>query len=247
MKIYGLIGYPLSHSWSSQYFTEKFTRESRKDESYRLFPLQDIRDFPSFISSIPFLNGLNVTIPYKEQIIPFLNELDPEAKEIGAVNTIKIIRKRGKIITRGYNTDASGFIRSLPSPFRYKNALVLGTGGGSKAIVFALKKLGINVQKISRTSLDDHTILYQDVDDMIMKKFTLIINTTPLGMFPETEHCPPIPYQWINASHFLYDLIYNPVQTLFLKNGKARGANIQNGLEMLTNQADLADQIFQEP
>jgi shikimate dehydrogenase len=247
MKIYGLIGYPLSHSWSAQYFTEKFTRESRKDESYRLFPLQDIRDFPVFISSIPFLKGLNVTIPYKEKIIPFLNELDPEAKEIGAVNTIKIIRKGSKIVTRGYNTDANGFIRSLPSPFRYKNALVLGTGGGSKAIVFALKKLGINVQKVSRNSLDDHTILYQDVDDMIMNKFTMIINTTPLGMFPETEHCPPIPYQQINGSHFLYDLIYNPVQTLFLKNGKARGANIQNGLEMLTNQADLADQVFQEP
>lgn len=245
MKIYGLIGHPLSHSWSAQYFSEKFMKESRFDESYQLFPLQSIREFPLLIRSNPLLCGLNVTIPFKETVMTYLDRIDTTAKKIRAVNTIIIQRNHGQINTIGYNTDAPGFIQSLPQGFNHKNALILGHGGAAKAIAYALEKLGISFLFISRNSSCNLTKSYQDVNDTMIQKHTLIINTTPLGMYPHKGEAPPLPYHLLTPRHFLYDLIYNPEESLFLQHGKAMGATLKNGLEMLKNQADLSDLIFQ--
>ena len=245
MKLYGLIGYPLSHSWSAQYFSEKFSLESRQEEIYRLFPIKDILELPGLLSSNPDLCGLNVTIPYKEKVINLLDELDDQAYQIGAVNTIKISRQNGRIMTRGYNTDSDGFIKSLPSGFNHKNALILGTGGASKAIVYALRKLGINYSLVSRNPFNDHILAYQDINKSILEQHSLIINTTPLGMFPKVNKYPLIPYAWLTTEHYLYDLVYNPSETMFLRQGKAKGTMLQNGLEMLKKQADLSYEIFQ--
>ncbi len=246
MKIYGLIGHSLSHSWSAQYFSEKFMNESRYDESYQLFPLQSIREFPLLIRSNPLLCGLNVTTPFKETVMAYLDLIDATAKQIMAVNTIIIQRNHGQINTIGYNTDASGFIQSLPPGFNHKNGLILGHGGAAKAIAYALEKLGISFAFVSRNPSGNLTISYQDVDDMVIQKHSMIINATPLGMYPHTEEAPPLPYHLLTPHHFLYDLIYNPEESLFLRHGKAMGATIKNGLEMLKNQADLSDLIFQK-
>lgn len=242
MKQYGLIGYPLTHSFSKKYFAEKFLREQISNCSYENFPLASIEEFPLLIKSHPELLGLNVTIPYKESVIPFLGELNETAREIGAVNTIKI--KGGKL--SGFNTDVFGFMQSLMKVIEpnHTQALILGTGGSSKAVAFGLKKMGIAFHFVSRIPESEHEWNYSDLNEMLLSQHKLIINTTPLGMFPETEVCPPIPYEYITASHLLFDLIYNPGETLFLKKGKAQQAKTKNGLEMLQLQAERSWEIW---
>jgi shikimate dehydrogenase len=196
------------------------------------------------LQDYPGIRGLNVTIPYKEKILPFLNTLDPVAMEIGAVNTIDIIRKNGLLVMNGYNTDASGFEKSIRLEGQI-NALILGTGGAAKAVAYALGKMRVNFLFVSRTHHAPGTVSYPGLSKEILKKHTLIINATPLGMYPDTSAYPGIPYEYLTKDHFLYDLVYNPVQTEFLKKGKAMGAKVQNGLQMLCNQAELSYSIWE--
>jgi shikimate dehydrogenase len=235
MKKYGLIGYPLSHSFSKKYFTEKFILESIKDVVYDIYPLENINELPGLLKREPSLCGLNVTIPYKEQVISFLDEMSPVVKKIGACNCIKI--EHGKLI--GHNTDVLGFERSLLRKLKpsHSAALVLGTGGASKAVQYVLAKHGISFLQVSR-SKSPNTISYGELDKEIISTHLLIINTTPLGMYPNTESTPPIPYEWIGDSHYLFDLVYNPVKTMFLKKGEQQGAEIENGSDMLVDQAE---------
>jgi shikimate dehydrogenase len=241
----GLIGYPLSHSWSADYFNEKFRNTGKKGYEYRLFPLTDIGQFPALLSNNPQLMGLNVTIPFKERIIPFLDELDPTAREIGAVNTIVIERDNGLIRTKGFNTDAGGFYITLKDQIKQCNALILGTGGASKAVAFALGKLQIPCSFVSRTKTGPNIHSYNKLTVELIYSNKLIINTTPLGMYPELTLFPDIPYQGITKDHLLYDLIYNPEETHFLKQGRYMNARTMNGRNMLINQAELAYRIFQ--
>ncbi len=242
-KIYGLIGYPLTHSWSQDYFEKKFQENKLNDCSYQLFPLSTIEQLPSLITSTPGLCGLNVTIPFKEAVIPSLHSIDNTAREIGAVNTIVIEHQNGRKILKGFNTDAEGF--NLSADFsNHSHALVLGTGGASKAICYSLKKQGIKTLRVSRSPMQPGTIGYGDLNPEIMSRHTLIVNATPLGMAPDESSCPSIPYHLVTPNHFLYDLVYNPLQTLFLKNGSEQGAMIQSGVQMLYNQADLAFSLF---
>lgn len=242
MKQFGLIGYPLSHSFSKGYFAEKFLNENITDSQYDIFPLQKIDDFTSLCTSCPNLVGLNVTIPYKEQIIPYLDALDDEAKAIGAVNTIKF--DNGKKI--GYNSDGYGFemsLRPLLKPHAV-SALILGTGGASKAVEYVLKKLNIAYQYVSRKK-SANTITYEELNaGNLLKNNTIIINTTPVGMYPNIDAAPPINYEEINEQFLLYDLVYNPEETQFIKKGKANGAQTKNGLEMLYLQAERSWQIW---
>lgn len=241
MKQFGLIGYPLSHSFSKGYFAEKFLKENISDCKYDVFPLEKIEGFVELYNHHKNLVGLNVTIPYKEKVIPFLDELNEEANEIGAVNTIKFIA--GKKI--GYNTDCYGFEMSLIPMLKphHKNALILGTGGASKAVAYVLKKSGIEFQYVSRTK-SEHTITYDELNELIIHNSSLIINTSPIGMYPNINDEPEIPYQFITEKHLLYDLIYNPLETQFLKEGKLRNAQTKNGLEMLYLQAEKSWQIW---
>jgi shikimate dehydrogenase len=236
-----LIGYPLAHSFSKKYFSEKFQRENILNCVYENFPLSRIEEFPQLIQSNPNLVGLNVTIPYKEQVIPFLDELDEAVEEIGAVNTIKVSSRKLK----GHNTDVFGFIHSIKNliqPF-HSSALILGTGGSSKAVAFGLKKMGIEFDFVSRNP-DEKELRYEDLDDSVLHHYKIIINTTPIGMFPEVDVCPPIPYEYLTPSHLLFDLIYNPEETLFLKKGKEKQAATKNGLEMLQLQAEKSWEIW---
>lgn len=241
-KLYGLIGFPLSHSFSKGYFTEKFAREGIADSVYELFPLAHIGQFPALLETQPELVGLNVTIPYKESVIPFLQALDEEAAEIGAVNTITI--RDG--LTKGYNTDVYGFEMSFSKHLKpvHQRALILGTGGASKAVLFTLKKLGIPYTLVSRTSGKDQ-LTYSDITPEILDAYKIIINTSPLGMYPKTEEYPALPYEALGSDHYLYDLIYNPSETAFMKKGIAAGAVVENGLEMLHLQAEKAWEIWQ--
>jgi shikimate dehydrogenase len=241
MRQFGLIGYPLSHSFSKGYFSEKFQKEKIIDCHYDIFPLEKIEDFKLLCEQHQNLVGLNVTIPYKEKIIPFLDELKEDAKEIGAVNTIKFID--GKKI--GYNTDCYGFEMSLKRLLRahHTSALILGTGGASKAVEFVLKKLGISFQYVSRNK-SDKSISYDELNENIVSSSSVIVNCTPIGMCPKIEVAPEIPYNFISNNHLLYDLIYNPEETLFLKEGKLRGAQTKNGLEMLYLQAEKSWEIW---
>jgi shikimate dehydrogenase len=243
-KIFGLIGYPLGHSWSAAYFNEKFRREGHVHKSYQLFPLASLDRFPALISNVPELTGLNVTIPYKECIIPYLDDIDETAHRIGAVNTIKITREKGRIHTMGFNTDSAGFFLTLTDHIKQSNALILGTGGASKAVAFALQNLQIRYTFISRKPNAAGILSYNELTVEMIKDNKLIINTTPVGMFPDVGACPPIPYDAIGEDHLLYDLIYNPEETVFLRRGKIRNAHTINGLQMLINQADLAYEIF---
>lgn len=241
MRKFGLIGYPLTHSFSQTYFNEKFRRENISDCRYDLYPITSVGKLPALIQAQRELVGLNVTIPYKEQVIPFLNKLDFYAEEIGAVNVIRIVD--GKRI--GYNTDVFGFmhsIKNLLQPF-HSAGLILGTGGSSKAVAFGLKKMGIEYDFVSRNP-DEKELRYADLDAEVMHQYKIIINTTPVGMFPKVDDCPPIPYELITRSHLLFDLIYNPDETLFLKKGKEQGATIKNGLEMLQLQAEKSWEIW---
>lgn len=243
MQRYGLIGKKLGHSFSKRYFTVKFTREGIANAVYELYELPTIAELPQLWHQKPDLVGLNVTVPYKEEVIPLLDELDEAAARIGAVNTIKI--KAGK--TTGYNTDYIGFRNSLekfyPATINSK-ALVLGSGGASKAVCAALEDLGINYTILSRNP-EAGQLNYSSLTPELLGQYSLIINTTPLGMYPDTENCPAIPYQALTVAHYLYDLVYNPEETLFLKKGKEAGAQTINGLEMLYGQAEAAWQIWQ--
>ena len=250
MKLYGLIGYPLEHSFSEKFFSKKFSME-KINAKYRLFPIDNINLFPKVLENNPTLCGLNVTIPYKEKIIPLLDELDETAKEIGAVNVIKFTlqlpkgRESGKILLRGYNSDIVGFensFRPLLKPHHNK-ALILGTGGASKGVAFVLRKMNIDYKFVSRTPSEGQ-FSYSELTSEILKEYTLIVNTTPTGTYPKVNECPNIPYSALTENHLLYDLIYNPEETLFLQKGKTQGATIKNGLEMLHGQALEAWRIW---
>ena len=246
MDLYGLIGYPLGHSFSAQFFNEKFSREGI-DASYRSFELEDIGELMELLAELPELRGLNVTIPYKEQILPYLTWISPEASLIGAVNTVKIIHDAESNVTalEGYNTDSPAFARTLAPllPLKPISALVLGTGGASKAVCNALSALSIGYKLVSRTPQDGQ-LGYDDLTKEVMAANKLIVNTTPLGMSPKTDACPPIPYDELTGEHICYDLIYNPETTLFMSRAAAQGATVKNGLDMLHLQALLAWNIW---
>jgi len=236
MKIYGLIGKNLSHSFSTTYFKEKILKEKITDTEYLNFELEDITDFPQLIAT-KNISGLNITIPYKESIIPYLDALTEDAKAIGAVNTIEF--KSNKLI--GHNTDVIGFANSITPLLEGRNkALILGSGGGAKAVNHVLEQLNIDCKTVSRNSLFD----YSDITAQITGYYDLIINTTPLGMFPKVKRYPKIPYQYLGEKHLLFDLVYNPSETLFLTYGKARQCKIKNGLEMLQIQAEESWNIW---
>jgi len=244
VAIYGLIGFPLGHSLSANYHNQKFRLAGDEGKVYRLFPLKSLSDFRPLLASIPKLAGLNVTIPYKEKIIPYLDELDETAQAIGAVNTIKIIRKDGIILTKGFNTDAPGFFQTLADIMPRGPALILGTGGGAKAVAYALNQKNIPYQFVSRNNDGPDIISYQELTSDIIRTHPLIINTSPLGMYPDTTSFPPIPYDMLSEYHCLYDLIYNPEETEFLKRGKTMNALTINGNQMFINQAELSYKIF---
>ncbi|MDG1040919.1 MAG: shikimate dehydrogenase [Polaribacter sp.] len=242
-QLFGLIGRNISYSFSSGYFKEKFAELELENHQYQNFDIESIQRFPKLINQAINLSGMNVTIPYKEEVIPFLDEIDTEANEIGAVNTIKFL-ENGKL--KGFNTDVFGFLNSI-KPLLEKHhtkALILGTGGASKAIAYALKKLQIEFQFVSRDPSEENEISYTELSEEIIATHTIIINCTPLGTFPETALCPEIPYQFITSKHLLFDLIYNPSKSTFLKKGKEKGANIKNGLEMLQLQAEESWRIW---
>ena len=236
MNTFGLIGKSLSHSFSEKYFNKKFHNEDIKNCEYKNFELNDISEIKDLISQVN-LSGLNVTIPYKKSVIPFLDELTPEAKAIGAVNTIEF--KGNKLI--GHNTDTIGFLQSIyPILNGRKKALILGNGGASKAIQNALKKLNIEYKIVSRNSSFD----YLDISNQLIDYYKVIINTTPLGTYPDIADYPQIPYKKLNESHLLFDLIYNPIESQFLRFGKKRNCSIKNGLEMLEIQAESSWNIW---
>jgi shikimate dehydrogenase len=246
MKSYGLIGFPLSHSFSEKYFAEKFMREGIVNCSYINYPMADIGAIRHWIRTQPELEGINVTIPYKEKIVDFLDALDPEAAGIGAVNTIKVMRDQGKITLKGFNTDAYGFRTSLIpllKPF-HKGALVLGTGGASRAVVYVLNNLGIETTCVSRRGPGEKRLSYDQLTEQIMTRSTIIVNTSPVGMYPHVSDFPAIPYEFITPEHLLYDLIYNPSETRFLSIGESKGAAIKNGLQMLHLQAERSWEIW---
>jgi shikimate dehydrogenase len=245
-NLLGLIGYPLSHSFSENYFKEKFTREGILNWQYKNFPISDIRQIRNIFERNPNLKGLNVTIPYKEQVIPFLDHLEGAAKDISAVNTILITRSNQKQQLTGYNTDVTGFERSLikNNVEMGEKALMLGTGGASKAAEWVLLKKGFRIVFATRKPVKDNHVSYEDLRLKGLKEFSLIVNTTPLGMYPHTDDFPDIPYQTIDTHHTFFDLIYNPAETLFLKYAKERGAKVINGLYMLEQQAEKAWEIW---
>ena len=237
MDKYGLIGYPLGHSFSIGYFNEKFQNECI-DATYENFEIPSIENLTEILDSNPELKGLNVTIPYKEKVISYLDSISPEARAIGAVNVIKVNHIGNKTELKGYNSDVIGFTQSIePLLERYhKKALVLGTGGASKAIIFSLKSLGIETLTVSRYERHG-CVRYEDITPEMIKEYNVIVNCTPCGMYPQTDDCPNLPYEAMDNHTLLYDLIYNPDETLFLKKGKAQGATVKNGLEMLLLQA----------
>jgi shikimate dehydrogenase len=243
-QLFGLIGFPLGHSFSAGYFNEKFRLAGDSGQEYRLFPLQNLDEFPGLLAAHPELAGLNVTIPYKENIIPYLNEIDETARLIGAVNTVVIIRAKRMTITRGFNTDAPGFLHTLSDRVPAGPALILGTGGASRAVAYALHEKNTRFTFVSRAKKGPGIISYGELTRELINEHLFIINTTPAGMYPDTDQCPPIPYQFLTSGHFLYDLIYNPEETLFIQRGKAMKASTLNGMQMLINQAELSFKIF---
>ncbi len=245
--LYGLIGYPLSHSFSKRYFTQKFETEHIPDSRYELFPLQNIMELPDLLVQHPNLRGLNVTIPYKQQVVPLLDALDSSAQQVGAVNTIKIEAQTRK--RTGYNTDYYGFKLSLEhwlKDFSGIKALVLGTGGASKAVQCALKNLGIAYLMISRTP-GEQTVSYEQLKQKhLLNDHRLIVNTTPLGMTPQTDTFPDLAYGQLTAHHYCYDLVYNPETTRFMQLAAERDAQVKNGLEMLHLQAEKSWEIWSQ-
>lgn len=245
MRVFGLIGFPLSHSFSKKFFTEKFANEKISGCRYELFPLERIEQFVALFSDQQDLCGVNVTIPYKVQVLPYLDELEEAAHEIGAVNCIHFGRKNAERWIKGYNTDAYGFAESLKPLLTtaHQKALIFGDGGAAKAVKYMLKQLNIPYLVVVRNPAPD-TILYSAVTKEILAEYQLLINTTPLGMSPNLDSCPPIPYQFIGPTHLAYDLVYNPEETKFLSEVKARGGTIKNGLEMLYLQAERSWYIW---
>lgn len=252
----GLIGYPLGHSRSPEYFRDKF-RLLGIDGSYELFPLDNLEKLPGLLEAHPELKGLNVTVPYKEEVMQFCDELSVAAMQIGAVNTLKISRTDGRLTIKGFNTDHIGFSESIIPIIagqQEPRALVLGTGGASKAVTYTLRTLGIPFLLVSRTperknlyaGHDVMTIGYHDITKEIMQGSNSIVNCTPLGMWPHTDACPDIPWHWLEAGSVCYDLVYNPGLTEFMCRGAERGASVKNGLEMLMRQADAAWDIWTE-
>jgi shikimate dehydrogenase len=247
MRTFGLIGYPLSHSFSQGYFTDKFRNEGI-EARYLNFPIASINDFRGLLDQHPYLAGLNVTIPYKEQILPYIDELDEEAAHIGAVNVIKVIWKNKKPLLKGYNSDVKGFLDALQPMLQpwHGKALILGTGGASKAVAHGLLKAGILYRFVSRNPQTPSQVSYDSLTPEIISEYKLIINTSPLGMYPKTDECPDLPYAAISEKHLIYDLIYNPQMTLFMKRAAENGAVVKNGLEMLHLQAEEAWRIWNE-
>ncbi len=247
MTTYGLIGYPLGHSFSRKFFTEKFAKEGI-DAQYLNFEIPSIEEFPNIIKNNPTLKGLNVTIPYKQQVMQYLDDISEEAKAIGAVNVVKV-SKEG---LTGYNSDVIGFVNSIKPLLKphHKKALILGTGGASKAIRYGLeKKLGVETAFVSRRRPDgsphkggdiqgtERVFTYEEVTAEVLKEYEVIVNCSPVGMYPHVDECPALPYEALNENNLLYDLVYNPLETLFMKKGAAQGATVKNGLEMLHLQA----------
>lgn len=243
MRLYGLIGYPLGHSFSERYFREKFERLGIMDCAYRNFELSTIELLPKMLTENPDLRGFNITIPYKQSILPYLASLSDEAQAVGAVNCV-VITPQGM---KGYNTDVYGFGNSLIGLIgdARPKALVLGTGGASKAIVYVLRKLGIDYRMVSRQS-GAIAIGYADITPELLGEYRLIINTTPVGMFPHADECPDLPYEVLSEKHYLFDLVYNPPVTEFLRRGAERGAKTLNGYEMLVGQAEKSWEIWSE-
>jgi shikimate dehydrogenase len=247
MKTYGLIGHRLGYSFSRNFFTEKFAKENLSEHEYVNFELDSIDEFPGIFEQENKIAGLNCTIPYKQQIMQFMNEIDTEAAQIGAVNTVKITYPEGKRHLKGFNTDCYGFEHSLNPMLeeKHKKALILGTGGASKAIKYILNKLQIEYVSASiEEQLFDKEIRYNQITPELLKEYLIVIHATPIGTFPNVDNCSDIPYEAISSDHVLYDLVYNPEETLFLKKGKEQGAKTKNGLEMLHMQAIRAWEIW---
>lgn len=248
MNIYGLIGYPLTHSFSRKYFLQKFEKENIANTDFQIFELNDLSGFRNFISNQQGLKGLSVTIPYKKQVMNFLDDIDPVAEKIGAVNCINISRVNDKLFLKGFNTDAYGFensIKPLLKP-QHTKALILGTGGASNAVTYVLSKLGVDYLYVSRIPSGCKHVRYEIVNDQIISDYKLIINTTPLGMFPNTEDKPSLPYETLTSKHLLFDLTYNPEVTAFMQTGLLAGAKVKNGYEMLCLQAEKAWEIWNQ-
>jgi len=248
MKKYGIIGFPLQHSFSRTYFTEKFKNSNLFECSYFNFEIEKIQLFPELIKNNPQLLGLNVTIPYKESILSFIDELDVSASEVGAVNVIKIIREDDNVFLIGYNTDVYGFTQSLKPNLHSEihHAIILGTGGAAKAAAAGLRHLGIDYLFVSRgeSNFEKDIVNYAELTSKIISNSLLIINASPLGMFPKINNCPEIDYTLLTQKHILFDLIYNPEQTLFLKKGQEHGTKTINGMKMLILQAEKTWEIF---
>ncbi len=242
MRLFWLIGFPLSHSFSRKFFTDKFREEHIAGCAYENFPLENIDDLPAVLEQHPHLAGLNVTIPYKEKVIPYLHHQSDVVKKTGACNCIKIVK--GQL--HGYNTDVTGFEESLRPLLQahHRKALVLGTGGAAKAIHFVLEKLGIIFLEVSRNPFSGRQISYEQLTPAVLNDHTLIINTTPVGMYPNEQDCPPLPYSDLTSRHYLFDLVYNPAKTLFLQKGEQQGAVIKNGADMLVIQAEESWRIW---
>lgn len=242
-QLYGLVGHPLGHSFSAAYFADKFAAEGI-NARYVNFDMEDIGGIRALFEAYPELRGLNVTIPHKQAVIPLLDSLHDDAARIGAVNVVKPDRTGGTLRLTGFNTDHAGFARSLSAVNKaHRAALVLGTGGASKAVVFALRNMGVAVTLVSRTAAAGR-IGYDTLTAEVMAAHTLIVNTTPLGMYPKTDACPAIPYALLTERHLLYDLVYNPEETLFMRRGRDHGAQVMNGLAMLHGQAEAAWEIW---
>ena len=246
MDKYGLIGYPLGHSFSKNFFNQKFEDEG-VDAVYENFEIPSVEVMQEVVDKNPNLRGLNVTIPYKQKVIPFLDSITPEAQAIGAVNVIKVMHIGKKTLLKGYNSDVIGFTKSIEPMLEkfHKKALILGTGGASKAIDYGLRSLGLETVFVSRFKRDN-TIQYTDITPEVVKEYNVIINCTPCGMYPHADECPMLPYEAMNEHTILYDLIYNPDQTLFMKKGAEYGANTKNGLEMLLLQAFASWDIWND-
>ena len=242
MKLYGLLGYPLGHSFSAKYFAEKFAHKG-VDAEYKNFEFAHVEDALAYLTQQDALQGFNVTIPHKQAIMPYLSGLSAEAEAIGAVNVVCVKRDAdGTVRLLGCNSDVVGFsnsIQSLLRPKLHSKALVLGTGGASKAVMYGLRKLGVEPIYVSRTPKEGQ-LTYNDLTPEVMRDYKVIVNCTPLGMYPKVDACPDIPYQYLTPDHLLYDLVYNPLETLFMKRGAAQGAVVKNGLEMLHLQAEAA-------
>jgi shikimate dehydrogenase len=247
MTTFGLIGYPLGHSFSKRFFTDKFEKEGLNDYQYLNFELESITEVTSVFEKFPDIKGLNCTIPYKQLIMQYLDEIDEETLIVGAVNTIKPIHTSEGLKLKGYNTDIIGFEQSLCPMLNetHTKALILGTGGASKAIKYILAKLGINYISASiENELFENEIRYSQINQAMIEERKVIINATPLGTFPKTDNCPKIPYEFISSDHVLFDLVYNPEVTLFMQKGIDKGAKVKNGLEMLHRQALAAWEIW---